>query len=279
MVSLDLRKDSCDDVVTRVAHALAVQFDRGTEVRKRRSIGCRTDRNTWVRIEARSVERIDGQGWNGPECAAVIQGVAKPEWYQGVSWLDHNEQLFWRADETQLIESEPVKRGGTLTVDPNLSDTWWATLSSSLHTLAAFPTTRVATPTMQPITEKRAAAVIHKLFPDVDTRVAEWTTAHGDLFWTNLTAPDCWLLDWEDWGRAPRGYDAASLWHSSLTVPALAERVQHELRSELDTRSGQLCQLMRCAETLTAPPGYADKLLASATTRAQELVRQLTQSA
>ncbi len=276
MMAIDLRKISRNDVVTRVARAFAIQFDPTTEIRKRRSLGCRTNRDTWVRIEVRPVERIDGQGWNGPECAAVIQGVAKPEWYQGVSWLDQNEQLMWRADETQLIESEPVKRGSA---NPSLSDTWWATLTSSLHTLAAFPTTRVATPTMQPITEDRLTSVIHKVFPDVDTRVGEWTTAHGDLFWTNLTAPDCWLLDWEDWGRAPRGYDAASLWHSSLAVPALAERVHHELRGELDTRSGQLCQLMRCAETLTAPPGYADELLASATAHAHRLVRQLTQPA
>jgi hypothetical protein len=279
MVPPDLRQTSCDDVITRVAHAFAAQFDPTTEVRKRRSLGCRTNRNTWVRIEVRPVERIDGQGWNGPECAAVIQGVAKPDWHQGISWLDHEEQLFWRADETQLIEAVPVKRGGTLTVDPNLSDAWWATLTTSLRTLAAFPTTRVATPTMQLITQERLTTAIHKLFPDVDSHVDEWTTAHGDLLWTNLTTPDCWILDWEDWGRAPRGYDAASLWHSSLAVPALAERAHHELRGELDTRSGRLCQLMRCAETLTAPPGYADELLASATTHAHQLVRQLTQPA
>jgi hypothetical protein len=274
---MDLRRISCDQVVSRVAHAFNLHFDRATEVRKRRSVGCKTDRGTWVRIEARPVVRIDGQGWNGPECAAVMEGVAKPAWYQSISWLDRDQQLMWRADETQLIEAPPVKRGGTLTTNPHLSDTWWATLTNSLHALAGFPTTRVATPTMQPITQERLTVAIHKVFPYVDTTVDEWTTAHGDLFWTNLTAPDCWLLDWEDWGRAPRAYDAASLWHSSLAVPALAERVAHELRAELDSRSGKLCQLMRCAESMTAPPGYADELLASSTTHAHQLVRQLTQ--
>jgi hypothetical protein len=132
---------------------------------------------------------------------------------------------------------------------------------------------------MQAITEERLAAVVRKVFPDVDTRIDEWTTAHGDLFWTNLTAPDCWILDWEDWGRAPRGYDAASLWHSSLAVPALAERVAHEVRRELDSRAGQLCQLMRCVETMTAPPGYADELLPTATEHAHRLAAQLTQPA
>lgn len=276
---LDLRQTPQGAVVDRVQKALALHFDPTTEIRKRRSIGYRTDRNTWVRIEVRAVEKIDGQGWNGPECAAVMRGVSKPEWYQGVSWLDHEEQLFWRADETQLIGSPPVKRGGTLTTDPNLPDAWWTTLTSSLEALARFPTTRLATPTMQPMTQDRLSSVIYKVFPELDTRLDQWTTAHGDLFWTNLTAPDCWLLDWEDWGRAPRGFDAASLWHSSLAVPTLADQVQQTLRAELDSRSGRLCQLMRCVETMTAPTGYADDLLAAVTRHADHLARQLTQSA
>lgn len=276
----DLRQTPCDDAVARVASSFAVQFDTGSEVRKRRSIGCKTDRSTWVRIEGRPVERIDGQGFNGPECAAVIEGVAKPEWYQGMSWLDHERGVMWRADESQLVEAPPIRRGATWTADPNcLSDAWWTTFTSSLRALAAFPTTRLATPTMQPITEERLAATIHKVFPVVDTAVDQWATAHGDLFWTNLTAPACWLLDWEDWGRAPRGYDAASLWHDSLATPALAERVAHELRSELDTRTGQLCQLMLCTETITAPPGYADELLPTVTEHADRLVAQLNQPA
>jgi hypothetical protein len=272
---LDLRKSPCDDVVRRVSRAFATQFDPNTEVRKRRSLGCRTDRDTWVRIEARPVEKIDGQGWNGPECAAVMSGVAKPDWYRGVSWLDADQQMMWRADESQLIESPPIKPGGLLTTDPNLSDAWWATLTSSLRALAMYPTTRLATPTMQPITEERLAAVIHKLFPEVETHVEEWTTAHGDLFWTNLTAPDCWLLDWEDWGQAPRGYDAASLWHSSLAVPALAERVQHELRTELDSRSGKLAQLYHCAEIIGDGPKYGGRLFEPAQAAARQLLTEL----
>ena len=108
-VSLDLRKISCSEVIARVARAFTATFDLTTEVRKRRSIGCRTDRNTWVRIEARPVKKIDGQGWNGPECAAVLQGVTKPEWYQGVSWFDRDLEVMWRAAETQLIDAPPVK--------------------------------------------------------------------------------------------------------------------------------------------------------------------------
>jgi hypothetical protein len=56
-VSVDLRKTPCDDVLGRVQHALDTYFDRTTEVRKRRSLGFRTDRGTWVRIEVGTVRR------------------------------------------------------------------------------------------------------------------------------------------------------------------------------------------------------------------------------
>lgn len=71
-----------------------------------------------------------------------------------------------------------------------------------------------------------------QVFSDVDTTVEEWTAAHADLAWANLTTPNCYFLDWEDWGTAPRGWDAASLWSESLAVPALADRVYQERRAD-----------------------------------------------
>jgi hypothetical protein len=59
----------------------------------------------------------------------------------------------------------------------------------------------------------------------VDTTVTEWTCSHGDLHWGNITAPALYLLDWADWGLAPRGNDAACLWASALGVPDIAGRV------------------------------------------------------
>ena len=138
---LDLRKTTIDDVLSRVEKSLQLAMNPEGAVRKRRSIGFRSDRDTWVRVECRGFERFDGQGW-GLEAAQVLEGVPLPRWHAGISWLDSERKVMWRADETQLIESEPVKRGSA---NPNLSDTWWATLTSSLRTLAAFPTTRVAT--------------------------------------------------------------------------------------------------------------------------------------
>jgi hypothetical protein len=78
----------------------------------------------------------------------------------------------------------------------------------------------------------------------------DWVPAHADLNWANITGPEFWILDWEDYGLGPRGLDAATLWVSSLTVPALAERVHNERRADLDTRSGKLMTLFTCVKFL-----------------------------
>ena len=70
--AVDLRVGPVEDVLERVEKALHVRLDRGTVVRKRRSIGAGTDRQSWVRIERRGLDRIGTQGWNGTECAAVL---------------------------------------------------------------------------------------------------------------------------------------------------------------------------------------------------------------
>lgn len=99
--------------------------------------------------------------------------------------------------------------------------------------------------------------------------------AHADLAWVNLTAPECWLLDWEDWGLAPRGWDAATLWGNSLAVPALAERVQREYRADLDSKAGLLSQLFFCAEMIAAGADYAGPLAEPARREAARLISSL----
>lgn len=82
----------------------------------------------------------------------------------------------------------------------------------SLGALAAHSTIRVATPHTVPVCQQRVTATIERVFASrVETTVTEWAVAHADLAWANVTAPECWLLDWEDWGMAPRGWDTATL--------------------------------------------------------------------
>lgn len=60
-------------------------------------------------------------------------------------------------------------------------------------------TNRVATLHSVPMTQALLTDAIIGAFGDgIDTSVSEWAVAHADISWANLTAPECWLLDWED---------------------------------------------------------------------------------
>ncbi|KOT79188.1 hypothetical protein ADK70_31335, partial [Streptomyces rimosus subsp. pseudoverticillatus] len=276
---VDLRRQPADGILDRIEQALGTRLDRSTVVRKRRSLGARTDRDTWVRAERRPVTRLDGQGWNGIETAAeVLTGVAMPRWLAGVAWRDPDSTAVWRADETTLLPEAPVKPGGgTVTADPGLPDAWWRTLNASLDALAAASTTRVATPDTVTITRNGITDLITDAFGEVgDTTVARWHPAHADLNWANITGPaHCWIFAWEDWGMAPRGLDAASLWAASLAVPDLAERVRYERREDLASRDGRLMMLFCCAKIAGAYADRADSKLEPARTAARQLITEL----
>jgi hypothetical protein len=99
-----LRKESVEDVLRRVEVGLGVRLDRDCAVTKRRSVGARSERGTWIRIEVRQVIKIVAQGQvaNGMEAAEFLTGIAKPAWYGALSWLDAANGVVWRADEVQL---------------------------------------------------------------------------------------------------------------------------------------------------------------------------------
>jgi hypothetical protein len=196
---LDLRKITVDDVLLRVQRSLQLTMNPDGAVRKRRSIGFRSDRDTWVRVECRGLERFDGQGW-GLEAAQILDGVPVPRWHAGISWLDIKRAVMWRADETQLIEEAPVGRAVNA---PGLPDVWWQTFNAAMDRLAGHLTTRAATPDCERINLERVETAIRKVFPEcANLRLDEWATAHADLNWANMTGPQLWILDWEDFGTA-----------------------------------------------------------------------------
>ncbi|MGW1194415.1 hypothetical protein ACWD4B_00950 [Streptomyces sp. NPDC002536] len=275
--AVDLRHEPVDEVLDRVEQAFQVRLDRRTTVRKRRSVGARTDRGTWVRVERRGFDRIGAQGGNGPEAAAVLTGVAMPRWFAGFTWREGNEPVMWRADEFELAEAAPVGKGALVTEDPGLPDGWWAALNASLDALAGQWTPRIATPDTETATQQLVTATLRETFPDLsDTSVDEWATAHADLTWANVTGPVFCLIDWEDWGTAPRGLDAATLWGNSLAVPALAERVWTERRQDLESRTGRLMALFFCAKVIGPHAHPQDPRLKLAQEEAARLVAELT---
>ncbi|MGW0775727.1 hypothetical protein ACWD01_19225 [Streptomyces sp. NPDC002835] len=276
--AVDLRVEPVDDVLDRVERSFQMRVDRKTVVRKRRSVGGKTDRGTWVRVERRDFARIGAQGWNGPEAAAVLRGVSMPEWHAGLAWRDQDDPVMWRADEMELITAPPV--GHALLIDdPGLPDGWWAALNTSLDSLATQHTPRIATPDTESATQELVTRTIRRAVPEItDTTVDEWAPAHADLTWANVTGPEFCVIDWEDWGMAPRGLDAATLWGNSLAVPELAERVWRERRLDLESRSGRLMALFFCAKVVGPHAHEADPRLAAAREETARLVAELQTS-
>ncbi|MFE4023237.1 hypothetical protein ACFXPZ_38570 [Streptomyces sp. NPDC059101] len=272
--SVDLRKEPVEAVLDRVERSLGVHLDRDTAVRKRRSVGARTDRSTWVRVERRGLDRIGAQGGDGTASAAALHGIAKPAWLAGVAWRDEADPVMWLADETGLLPGTPVS-SAVAAEDPQLSEEWWASLSASLDALAAQSTNRIATPDTETLTQELVTATIHSVFPGVDTAVTDWCPAHADLNWANVTSPVFCAFDWEDWGMAPRGLDAASLWGASLAVPALADRVRSERRNDLESRDGKLMTLFVAAKILGPYADPEDPRLVPTRKTAEQVLQEL----
>jgi hypothetical protein len=276
--AVDLRVQPVDDVLDRVERSLQVRFLPDTVVRKRRSVGARTDRDTWVRVERRLLDKVTDQGWNGAECAARLEGVAQPAWQGCVVWRDADGPVMWRADETELLPAAPVG-SAVLSDAPELPDEWWEALNASLDALATHETRRVATPDTDTITQGLVTESIRGVFAgDFDTTVERWVPAHADLNWANVTAPVFNLFDWEDWGNAPRGLDSASLWASSLAVPALADRVRRERRRDFESRDGKLMMLFVCSKILGPYAHPEDPRLKPAQRMAEQVIKELQAS-
>ncbi|WP_202451087.1 MULTISPECIES: phosphotransferase [unclassified Streptomyces] len=122
---------------------------------------------------------------------------------------------------------------------------WWTGLRIALDDIATVPTDRYTTKQ-----QYLDWAMPKFLGTSLDTRVPTWTTAHGDLHWANLCAPDLQILDWEGWGLAPTGYDVAILHSYSLLVLPTAARIRAEFAYLLDTPAGRFAELVAITELL-----------------------------
>jgi hypothetical protein len=151
----------------------------------------------------------------------------------------------WHAVMTSLVSSPTIKQffnaGGSLAHD----DRWVGLLRDVLGRIAALPTDHRC------FSEQYVAnAILARFGRDAPRFAAQWQTAHGDLNWKNLTAPDLVVFDWETWGLAPRAYDAAYLMVHLFEDIRIMERLEREYDSEFATESGCVGLLVACAEML-----------------------------
>ncbi|MER5917210.1 hypothetical protein ABT124_44470 [Streptomyces sp. NPDC001982] len=148
----------------------------------------------------------------------------------------YRAELSARVDEP-VLSGEPVLQRGL-----RLPGSWWAALTCALGKVAAVATDRVAV--RQPYMDRAIPEYVGIPAP----ATVSWATAHGDLHWANLTSP-LQILDWEGWGRAPQGFDAATLYAYALLQPDTAARVR-SVFPVLGSPAGLAAEATVCAQLL-----------------------------
>lgn len=235
------------DLVKPGAEALGAEVI-GESVRGlgNRSVGCRVatpDAQRWMRVITAPMQWGGGPAWTGNTDANAITSVAKPVVLDVAEWDESGRRI--RAELMTLAPGTRISADMVLRQHIDLDHRWWSELHCSLDALATFPTDRVCLD--EQLLQRRLLAAFG-LPIDVDTVV--WSTAHGDVHWANLTAPQCWILDWESWGRAPAGYDAALLLCVSLLESDMASLLRTAFADILDTPTGYIAQLAAAAKLL-----------------------------
>ena len=155
----------------------------------------------------------------GTSTRARSAGVPKPRLLTNPDWSDGDWRF--RAEFMTVAPSPVIANGMMLRGTPDLTPTWWADLRRAVDTRATHSTERVCVASSGLRLRLLAAFDV-----DIDPAKLEWTCAHGDLHWANLTAPHLTLLDWEAWGMAPAGYDAAVLYCASILHIAPASSIE-----------------------------------------------------
>lgn len=198
----------------------------------------RDGKRCWLRATGERKEWAHGDEWNGLRDAETLPaGVSRPRLLGQAEWDEDNVGILVQL--MTLAPGRPCSATPELREEISLPDAWWADLRRALSALA----------------DADAAGREERVWADVTGPLrimfGEWVdlvpgsmaTAHRDLHWANLTGPELCLLDWEQWGPAPVGYDAATLYCHSLLVPATAAKVHEVFADVLDSPAGRLAQL------------------------------------
>jgi hypothetical protein len=233
----------------RKAHANAARTFNASRVDESESWGWRgrtlsrrvttEDGERWLRLVSVPADKAGGKLWEGPTQAELTMpsSVPRPRLRASSSWADPEDaylaELYDVVTDKTISTDSPVLRS-----TPRLTGDWWLGLVTALDAINDVPTTRVA---LRQEYLERAMPQFLGFTPSQDGVV--WAAAHGDLHWANLTAPALHVLDWEGWGLAPAGYDAAMLHTYSLLVPDVAAGVRHHLSDQLNTPSGRFAEL------------------------------------
>ncbi|MFI1765272.1 hypothetical protein ACH41H_24875 [Streptomyces sp. NPDC020800] len=211
-----------------------------------RTLGRRAG-DCWLRIVTAEVDKAGGRLWEGTATADmhVPRSLPRPRLRDLLDWTSSG--FAYRAELTEYVSVPPVTSGTpALDQDIALPDSWWSELKSALRTLATVHTDR------ESVRQNWVDRNFRRFLGIDSVQIRDTTTGHADLHWANLTRAPLVVLDWENWGRLPVGYDLGLLHAYSLAAPATAARIRHEFAHVLDTDAGRTGELVALAQLLQA---------------------------
>lgn len=201
---------------------------------------------TWLRVQSARTDQTGGKIWEGTELAAtLLPKLAKPALLAIRDW--DVDGFAYRAELTEFIADPVCSPDPVLREELDLPQSWFTELRANLALIAEVDTDRTV------ISQDYLDRTMPKFLPLIPGRATQapaWATAHGDIHFANLTAPRLRLLDLEGFGRAPVGYDAATLYTYSLLAPRTAARVYSEFADVLTSKAGRFAQLAIVTELL-----------------------------
>jgi hypothetical protein len=214
-----------------------------------RTVGTRVDTPDgprWLRVTSEQARWSRGDSWTGNSDATgeSLAHVPKPALMNVREWAVGEQRV--RAELMTYVPDAAIADDMILRDPVHLTRAWWIALHAGLDAVTAVRDTKRVIIGDDVLRYRLLAA----FGLDLDVDQLDWSCAHGDLHWGNLTAPTLWMLDWEHWGWAPRGYDAAVLYCASIMLPDLADQVHRQFADQLDTYSGRVAQLAAITKLL-----------------------------
>lgn len=239
-----ISKSLTEEALGTAADRLGLQLGKARRVGwQGRSLGApvrRGEDTCWLRVRGTPFAQARGLKWTGEEDAQILEGIRRPRLLESMDWRIEN--IAWRANLLEFIDEPPCSPTPDLRSPVEGLDGVVERLRVSLDRLAFQPTERVGV--RQDLIDRRLA----EFYPGAASNVQHWRTAHGDTHWGNVTTPGAVLLDWEGWGRAPAGMDAAFLLCYAGSNPAAVKTVWSVFGDVLNTPDGRLSRLFAAAE-------------------------------
>ena len=218
---------------------------RDAPIQRRHSIGAAAvdpnSRHYWLKISGYKGAFPDKlrQKLLGPP---AIAGVPMPLVLKTAGWA--SDGIHWLATQMTPAPSPAIERNVFATdIAGRVSDQWIASLKTALDCLNA--STIHAQYHMSP--EQVRNSIVRRWGADAPHAVDDWRLAHGDLQWSTVTAPNLMFIDWNEWGLAPRGHDAAKLIIFAIKQPDLMRRLEAAFAED---RSGRVALLVHATQML-----------------------------